>query len=156
MHRFESWLKSMLLYLEFGCAFWLGSGCSGRGVEWGWQEGVSEVGPVILSSAGLDAKLQKRRGPFAVHWKRALVVYIYIIYLYSIYPLCILTISLVYPFRLLWHFGFRTRMLSLLVARWPGSRSASLCFVAWLEFFAPHGTWQKRPGRQTRRAGVLL
>lgn len=38
-------------------------------------------------------------------------------------------------------------MLSLLVARWPGSRSASLCFVAWLEFGTP---WHLAccPGRQ--------
>lgn len=64
-----------------------------------------------------------------------------------VYPLCILTVSLVYSSRLQWHFGFRTRMLSLLVARWPGSRSASLCFVAWLEFGTP---WHLAccPGRQ--------
>ena len=38
-------------------------------------------------------------------------------------------------------------MLSLLVARWPGSRRASLCFVAWLEFGTP---WHLAccPGRQ--------
>ena len=71
----------------FGCAFQLGSGCSGRGVEWGWQEGVSEVGPVILSSAGLDAKLQN--GAAGLHCIGKGPLYVY--------PLCILTISLVYP-----------------------------------------------------------
>lgn len=101
---------------------------------------MSEVGPVILSSAGLDAK-SKTGAPFAVHWKRALCSISFV------YPYCILSISLVYSSRLQWHFGFRTRMLSLLVARWPGSRSASLCFVAWLEFGTP---WHLAccPGRQ--------
>ena len=38
-------------------------------------------------------------------------------------------------------------MLSLLVARWPGSRSASLCFVAWLELTSSIAPGH-RPGRQ--------